>query len=127
MTARIEQMRADIERMQAAVRELDGEVTTAHPRTRPVTRARPAAPPAEPRPVIPAGKLIDVLRGAESTSTAELVRATGGDSQQLLTLLKELEGDGQLTREGNRRSTRWRLITDADRIAARVADLSARG
>ena len=126
MTARIEQMRADIERMEAAVRELDGELGTAPPGTRPVTRARTAAPSAGPRPVIPAGKLIDLLSGSQSTSTSELVRETGGDSQQLLTLLKELESDGQLTREGNRRSTRWRLITDKDRVAARAAELTVR-
>ena len=127
MTARIELMRADIERMEAAVRELDGELGTASPRTRSVTRARTSAPSTPPRPVIPAGKLIDLLSGAQSTSTAELVRETGGDSQQLLTLLKELESDGQLAREGNRRSTRWRLITDEDRVASRAAELTARG
>ena len=127
MAARIELMRADIERMEAAVRELDGEIRTAPPRTRLVNRARTSAPSTEARPVIPAGKLIDVLSGSQSTSTSELVRETGGDSQQLLTLLKELENDGQLAREGNRRSTRWRLITDEDRVAARAAELAARG
>jgi hypothetical protein len=56
-------------------------------------------------------------------TTAELVTQTGGDRQQLLTLLRELEAAGEVRRSGERRATRWHVITDEDRIAARVAEL----
>ncbi len=56
-------------------------------------------------------------------STSDLAVQTGGDRQQLLTLLRELEAAGQVRRSGERRNTRWHAITDEDRIAARVAEL----
>jgi hypothetical protein len=56
-------------------------------------------------------------------TTRELAKATNGDSRQLLSLLKEQEDAGQVRRSGQRRGTRWHLITDEDRIAARAAEL----
>jgi predicted transcriptional regulator len=75
--------------------------------------------------VVPAGKLVTVLAAGDGLSTAELADQTGGDRQQLLTLLRELEASGQVRRSGERRNTRWHAITDEDRIAARVAELEA--
>ncbi len=73
--------------------------------------------------VVPAGKLVNLLGDGQGRSTAELVGETGGDRQQLLTLLRELEATGQVRRSGERRGTRWHAVTDEDRIAARVAEL----
>jgi len=73
--------------------------------------------------VVPAGKLVTLLGTSEGMSTADLADQTGGDRQQLLTLLRELEAAGQVRRSGERRRTRWHVITDEDRIAARVAEL----
>jgi len=94
------------------------------------------APPAAARPrrarrspakrraeVVPAGKLVTLLGASDGMSTADLVDQTGGDRQQLLTLLRELEAAGEVRRSGERRNTRWHVITDEDRIAARVAEL----
>jgi hypothetical protein len=39
--------------------------------------------------------------------------------------LRELEKTDQIRRSGQRRGTRWHLITDEDRIAARAAELAA--
>jgi hypothetical protein len=83
-------------------------------------RRRPALKPAE---VVPAGKLEALLNGGDGMSTSDLVDRTGGDRQQVLTLLRELEAAGQVRRSGERRGTRWHAITDEDRIAARVAEL----
>ena len=82
-------------------------------------RAKPARLPE----VVPAGKLETLLTSTEGLTTADLVARTGGDRQQLLTLLRELEAAGRVRRSGERRSTRWHAITDEDRIAARVAEL----
>jgi hypothetical protein len=73
--------------------------------------------------VVPAGKLVTLLGTGSGMTTAELVTQTGGDRQQLLTLLRELEAAGEVRRSGERRATRWHVITDEDRIAARVAEL----
>jgi hypothetical protein len=73
--------------------------------------------------VVPAGKLVSLLGTGNGMSTADLTAQTGGDRQQLLTLLRELEAAGQVRRSGERRSTRWHAITDEDRIAERVAQL----
>jgi hypothetical protein len=43
----------------------------------------------------------------------------------VLTLLKEQESAGVVRRTGTRAATRWHVITDEDRIAARAAELNA--
>jgi hypothetical protein len=91
------------------------------------TRRAPARRRAQ---VVPAGKLVTLLGSNEGMTTSDLADQTGGDRQQLLTLLRELEAAGQVRRSGERRNTRWHVITDEDRIAARVAELerqSSRG
>jgi hypothetical protein len=83
--------------------------------------------PAEPRyQVVPAGKLTALLAGTTGLRTAELAKASNGDRAQLLALLKEQESAGLVRRTGRRAGTRWHVITDEDRIAARAAELSAR-
>ena len=85
-------------------------------------RARRRSKPAKPE-VVPAEKLEVLLRSHGDLSTGELAEQTGGDRQQILTLLRQLEEQGQVRRSGERRNTRWHAITDEDRIAARVAEL----
>jgi hypothetical protein len=82
--------------------------------------------PAEPKyQVVPAGKLTALLAGTDGLRTAELAKATNGDPAQVLTLLKEQESAGDVRRTGIRAATRWQVITDEDRIAARAAELTA--
>jgi hypothetical protein len=73
--------------------------------------------------VVPAGKLEALLVARDGMATGDLVAQTGGDRQQVLTLLRELEAAGRVRRTGQRRGTLWHAITDEDRIAARVAQL----
>lgn len=75
--------------------------------------------------VVPAGKLTALLDGSAGMSTSELAKATRGRPDQILALLRELESADQIRRTGVRRGTRWRLITDEDRIAARAAEIAA--
>jgi hypothetical protein len=58
-------------------------------------------------------------------STSELAKASSGRPDQILALLRELEKDDQIRRTGQRRGTRWHLITDEDRVAARAAEIAA--
>jgi hypothetical protein len=75
--------------------------------------------------VVPAGKLTALLDGSTGMSTPELAKATNGKPDQILALLRELEKTDQIRRTGERRATRWHLITDEDRIAARAAEIAA--
>jgi hypothetical protein len=75
--------------------------------------------------VVPAGKLTTLLDGSAGMSTSELAKATNGRPDQVLALLRELEQADQVRRSGERRGTRWHLISDADRIAARAAEIAA--
>jgi hypothetical protein len=89
-------------------------------------RRRVARKPPKPRyQVVPAGKLTALLAGTAGLRTAELAKAANGDPAQLLVLLKEQETAGEVRRTGTRAATRWHLITDEDRIAARAAELNA--
>ncbi|HWE08328.1 MAG TPA: hypothetical protein VG325_03175 [Solirubrobacteraceae bacterium] len=129
---RIAEARSEIASLEAALAAIgnrDGAAPAAAsaPRSRangtaPASRTRRRSP-RKPGDVVPAGKLQALLTGGDGMSTGQLVDRTGGDRQQVLTLLRELEADGQVRRTGERRGTRWHAITDEDRIAARVAEL----
>jgi predicted Rossmann fold nucleotide-binding protein DprA/Smf involved in DNA uptake len=124
---RLTQAKAEIARLEGARHALSsGDASPGKVRPRKVrprtTQRRSASPPNE---VVPAGKLAALLDGSTGMSTAELAKATGGRPDQILALLRELEKDDQIRRTGERRSTRWHLITDEDRIAARSAEIAA--
>ena len=57
-------------------------------------------------------------------STPELAAATNGKPDQILALLRELENHNEIRRTGQRRGTRWHLITDEDRVTARAAEIA---
>jgi hypothetical protein len=77
------------------------------------------------REAVPLPKLIALLADSEGLSTRELAADSGGSSAQVLGLLKEQEAAGDVRRSGTRAATRWHLVTDEDRIAARAAELTA--
>ena len=60
-------------------------------------------------------------------SANAIAKQAGAGYGRTLKLLRELEAAGQVCRSGLRRSTVWRLITDEERIAERVAELKRRG
>lgn len=94
----------------------------------PADNSRPRRAPRKTRSshaIVPAGKLTTLLDGSEGMSTSELAKATNGKPDQILALLRELENENQIRRTGQRRGTRWHLITDEDRIAARAAQIAA--
>jgi hypothetical protein len=94
----------------------------------PAVTAPAAVAVAQPRSsVVPAEKLATLLSSTrEGATTGELAEQTGGERDQILTLLRELEQAGQVRRSGMRRGTRWHAVTDEDRIAQRAAELEAR-
>ena len=67
-------------------------------------------------------RLLAATNGDGIPTSALAERATA-KQDQVLALLRELEARGTVRRTGQRRGTRWHLITDDDRIAARAAEL----
>jgi hypothetical protein len=64
--------------------------------------------------------LADITSGL---SAGAIAQRAGVAYSRVLALLRELEASGKVRRTGTRRSTRWLLITDEDRIAKRAAEL----
>lgn len=103
---------------------------------KPVAETEQTAPARKPRPPrrtrrrrvpsIPDTQLIALLDGSQAgvTSTA-LAKETGGDVNQIRATLKQLAESGQARRTGERRATRWHLITEEEQIAARAAEIEA--
>ena len=124
---RLIQAQAEIAQLEGARQALiDVAAPAATPRLRQAAGKTRRRTPARPRyVVVPAGKLTALLDGSEGMSTPELAKATNGKPDRILGMLRELEKADQIRRTGERRATRWHLITDEDRIAARAADIAA--
>jgi len=119
---RLTQARAEIVQLERARQALiNGAVPKVESRPRPARRRTVGRAEA----IVPAGKLTALLGSSTGMSTSELAKATNGKAGQILSLLRELEKTDQVRRTGQRRGTRWHLITDEDRIATRAAELAA--
>lgn len=75
--------------------------------------------------VVLAERLELVLLEHGELSSAALAGLVDADHRQVLGLLRELEARGRVIRVGQRRGTRWRAITDEERIQQRAAELEA--
>jgi hypothetical protein len=104
-----------------ATARVDSELAGRRKRTR--ASAPVAAPAAK---VVPLGKILQLLTGPEGQTTSALAKTTGGDQSRILVLLKEAEADDKVKRSGERRATRWHLVTGDSKPAARVAERHAR-
>jgi hypothetical protein len=123
---RLIEAKAEIAQLESARTALIDGAAAVPPRARRVprkaTRRKTVRRDSE---VVPAGKLTALLDGSAGMSTSELAKATSGRPDQILALLRELEKTDQIRRTGERRGTRWHLITDEDRVAARAAEIAA--
>jgi hypothetical protein len=133
--ARLELIRHEIEALSAARTALNGgsrgtQVADPAPAQSPRKSARTPRRQRRKRSaaadVVPAGKLELLLADTDGLTTTVLAERANGGRDQVLTLLRELEAAGRVRRTGVRRSTRWHLVTDDDRIARRAAELAAR-
>lgn len=69
-----------------------------------------------------------MLRESEDgLSAVTISKSANAPGSQVRGLLRELEAGGQIRRIGTGRGTRWRLVTDDERIAERAAELGSRG
>jgi predicted HTH transcriptional regulator len=119
---RLTQAKAEITQLEGArLALISGAAPTAE--AKPRTRRRRTLPGRQE--AVPAGKITALLHDSTGMSTAELAQATNGNSAQILRLLRELEKTDHVRRTGERRGTRWHLITEEDRIATRAAEIAA--
>jgi hypothetical protein len=125
----IAELDAEREALTAALVALDNH-GVAGADSKPARRRRPsrgvageiAAPAAK---IVPLGKILQLLTDSDGQTTSALAKATGGDQRRILELLKEAESDDKVKRRGQRRATRWHLVTEESRIAERVPELEA--
>jgi hypothetical protein len=76
--------------------------------------------------VLLADKLETMLRDADDGLNAvSIAKQASARDAQVRGLLRELESTGRVRRTGAGRASRWRLITDEQRIAERAAELEA--
>jgi hypothetical protein len=72
-----------------------------------------------------AGQLEDLLRESESgLSLVALASRAEVSETKVRGRLRELERVGEVRNSGSRRTSRWRLISDEDRIAERAAEIA---
>jgi hypothetical protein len=117
---RLATIRTEVKHLEVARTALVNEPHRAAPPKPRRVRRKPAQPAYQ---VVPGGKLSALLAGSDGMSTRQLAKATNGNPAQVLALLKEQESADHLRRTGTRAATRWHVITDEDRIAARAAEL----
>ena len=72
-----------------------------------------------------AARLQALLADHDGLTTTAIAQHTAANRIRLLAVLRRLETAGQIRRTGVRRSTRWHVITDEDRIAQRAAHLAS--
>jgi hypothetical protein len=89
-------------------------------------RTKPRRPPQRGAVDVAAGRLEALLSEHGEMTTPALAERAHGNRDQILTVLRELEAAGRVRRSGQRRSTRWHVITDEERIQKRAAELAAR-
>jgi hypothetical protein len=74
---------------------------------------------------VDAERLQALLGEHDGLTTTAFAQHTAANRVRILAVLRRLETDGQIRRTGVRRSTRWHVITDEDRIAQRAAQLAS--
>jgi hypothetical protein len=110
-----------------ASREAPADASQGRPARSRNTRRKVSPPRPSPTvKVVSAERIESLLSNNGGLSTSALAEQTGGNRVEVLRQLRELEAAGQIRRVGQRRGTRWQVITDEDRIRARAAELEAR-
>ena len=126
---RLDELAGEIAKLEDARKALTNGKAPSTSKPAPVSRRTQRKPPAKAKrrtQILLAGQLEQMLRkSSDGLRTPDIAERRNADPAQVLTLLRELEKTGQVRRTGERRGTRWHLITDEDRIAERAAELAS--
>jgi hypothetical protein len=113
MRQRLSDAEADAAQLRKAIAVLQGNDVPKPANGRTRRQSTTVTPEAEPAKMVPLGKLLKMVEANPGTTTTGLAKMTEGDQSSILTLLKEAESDGKVTREGQRRATSWFVTNDA--------------
>ena len=113
----------DVEKPSTTRREVHSPSQTPRARVAAVRKPRRGRQPSSD--VVRAERVERLLLEHGELSSAALAGLLDADRGQVLGLLRELEARGRVIRVGQRRGTRWRAITDEERIQQRAAELEA--
>lgn len=121
---RLEDLAIEAAALQAAKAALlargEEEREAAAPKRR--RRRTPATTPGEPLSV---EQLEQHLTGPKGASAVAIAKRTGATYERVRAMLERLEAAGRVRSAGRSRTSLWRLLSDEERIAARVAELEA--
>jgi hypothetical protein len=124
--ARIQQLKSDMASLQAARSALVSNGAEPPPpstaNATPTRRRRPR----KTRKPLTADTAEQLLALGDGLTTAGLAQRAGADRDQVLALLRDLATARRVRRTGQRRATRWHVITHEDRIRERAAELASR-
>jgi hypothetical protein len=129
-----------VESIDRRIRELKREIASLQDAREALSSNGGPAPAPAPRPrtkqthkrasrrasAVPAATLEKLLADSDGLPTAALAKQANGHPARVLRLLRELEAADRVRRTGERRGTRWHVITDEDRIQTRAAELASR-
>jgi len=121
---RTRELKGEIASLEDALEALSSNGSPAPaPRPRAKQTRKRASRPAK---AVPAETVEQLLADSDGLTTAALAQQANGDPADVLRRLRELEATGRVRRTGERRGTRWHVITDEDRIQKRAAELASR-
>ena len=117
---------ADAQRLRTAIAALEGsvETTPAPSRARRSSRGRATrqrTSNGRTGKVALTPEVVVKLVTPEGVAAREIRSAVNGSDNQVLKVLKDLESEGKVKRTGQRRATKWHLVTANGRSAARAA------
>ena len=127
-----------VQSIDGRTRELKGEIASLEDALEALSSNGSPAPAPRPRAkqtrkresrpakAVPAETVERLLADSDGLTTAALAKQANGDPAYVLRVLRELEATGRVRRTGERRGTRWHVITDEDRIQKRAAELASR-
>jgi DNA-binding CsgD family transcriptional regulator len=124
--ARIHELNSEMASLQAARSALLANGAAANPRS--ATKARPTTRRRRRKAtkLLTAEAAEQLLATSDGLTTSAIAQRAGASRDQVLALLRDLETAQQVRRTGQRRGTRWHVVTDEDRVRERAAELASR-
>jgi predicted Rossmann fold nucleotide-binding protein DprA/Smf involved in DNA uptake len=126
LKAQLAETEADAQRLRTAIEALEGSVATSPA----PARARRSARGRATRQRTSNGRtgkvaltpdVVVKLVTPEGVPARDIRSQVNGSDNQVLKVLKDLESEGKVKRTGQRRATKWHLVTENGRSAARAA------
>ena len=126
LRAQLSETEADAQRLRTAIEALEGSVESspAPPRVRRsarrATRPRSSNGRSAGKVALTPDVVVNLVT-PEGVPARDIRSKVNGSDNQVLKVLKDLESEGKIKRTGQRRATKWHLVTENGRSATRAA------